>query len=46
MQKLADDGLAQIDEQRDQPESKTQQRYGPANDRARKDIDDWLKRTP
>jgi uncharacterized protein YjbJ (UPF0337 family) len=46
LQKLADDDLAQIDEQRDQPEGKIQQRYGLANDWARKHIDDWLKCMP
>ena len=44
--KLTDDDLAQINGQRDQLEGKIQQRYGLAKDRARKDIDDWLKRTP
>jgi uncharacterized protein YjbJ (UPF0337 family) len=40
---LTDDDLTQIDGRRDQLEGKIQERYGIAKDRARKDIEDWLK---
>jgi uncharacterized protein YjbJ (UPF0337 family) len=40
---LTDDDLTQIDGKRDQLEGKIQERYGLAKDKARKDVDDWLK---
>jgi len=40
---LTDDDLQQVNGKRDQLEGKIQERYGIAKDRARKDIDDWLK---
>ena len=38
---LTDDDLTQIDGRRDQLEG-TEERYGLAKDRARKDVEDWL----
>jgi uncharacterized protein YjbJ (UPF0337 family) len=40
---LTEDDLTQIDGKREQLEGKIQERYGLAKDKARKDIDDWLK---
>jgi uncharacterized protein YjbJ (UPF0337 family) len=40
---LTDDDLTHIDGRREQLEGKIQERYGIARDKARKDIDDWLK---
>jgi uncharacterized protein YjbJ (UPF0337 family) len=40
---LTDDDLTQIAGKREQLEGKIQERYGIAKDKARKDIDDWLK---
>jgi uncharacterized protein YjbJ (UPF0337 family) len=40
---LTDDDLQQVNGKRDQLEGKIQERYGIAKDRARQDIDDWLK---
>jgi uncharacterized protein YjbJ (UPF0337 family) len=38
---LTDDDLTAINGQRDQLEGKTQERYGLAKDKVRKDVDDW-----
>jgi uncharacterized protein YjbJ (UPF0337 family) len=40
--KLTDDDLTAINGQRDQLEGRLQQRYGFANDQARKDVDTWF----
>jgi uncharacterized protein YjbJ (UPF0337 family) len=40
---LTDDDLTQIAGKRDQLEGKIQERYGVAKDKARTDIDNWLK---
>ena len=40
---LTDDDLQQVNGKREQLEGKIQERYGIAKDRARQDIDDWLK---
>jgi uncharacterized protein YjbJ (UPF0337 family) len=40
---LTEDDLTQVNGKRDQLEGMIQERYGIAKDRARKDIDDWLK---
>jgi uncharacterized protein YjbJ (UPF0337 family) len=40
---LTDDDLTQVNGKREQLEGKIQERYGIARDKARQDIDDWLK---
>jgi uncharacterized protein YjbJ (UPF0337 family) len=40
---LTDDELTQIDGNREQLEGRIQQRYGYAKDRARQEVDEWLK---
>jgi uncharacterized protein YjbJ (UPF0337 family) len=40
--KITDDDLIAINGQRDQLEGRLQQRYGFANDQARKDVDTWF----
>jgi uncharacterized protein YjbJ (UPF0337 family) len=40
---VTDDDLTQIDGKREQLEGKIEERYGMARDKARTDIDDWLK---
>ncbi|HEY1247093.1 MAG TPA: CsbD family protein [Hyphomicrobiaceae bacterium] len=42
--KLTDDELTQIDGNRDQLEGKIQAHYGYAKDKARIEVDDWLRR--
>jgi uncharacterized protein YjbJ (UPF0337 family) len=42
--KLTDDDLDQIEGRRDQLEGRIQQRYGYAKDKAREEVDNWLKR--
>jgi uncharacterized protein YjbJ (UPF0337 family) len=38
--------LNQINGKREQLEGRIQQRYGLAKDKARRDVDDWLKQQP
>ncbi|MBS0242900.1 MAG: CsbD family protein [Proteobacteria bacterium] len=40
---LTDDDLTQIEGKRDQLEGRLQQRYGYAKDKAKAEVDDWLK---
>jgi uncharacterized protein YjbJ (UPF0337 family) len=40
---LTDDELDQINGKRDELEGQIQRRYGYAKDRARTEVDDWLK---
>ena len=40
---LTDNDLTQINGKRDQLEGVIQERFGIAKDRARQDVDDWLK---
>ena len=44
--KLTDDDITQINGQREQLEGKIQERYGLAKDKARNDVDAWLKSQP